>query len=175
MTNPADTVDYPTAHFYCDFMAGQRPGWQVDAPLHSGVIDHHRALIYLEGYAAHQIALANISYDQIGQLVRKPDGVVHVTEMFNYRNTQLDQMLGPFSSYKEYLLGTWLQDLSRTVKKMANPLHWYLVYLDKKRLVEASKVLIGERGPFFLKHPDDKLDQYFVKEGRMSALLDWQG
>jgi hypothetical protein len=139
-----------------------------------GLINEAQARLYLEGYASHQISLSSIKFDQIGQLLKGPDGNVTIVPMFNYQN-RLQQSSGPFSTYKDYIIDLWTQEISLRLKYEPKDLISYLVYLDRKRIIQGCKDFEGSPGLFFLKHADDKSDQYFALDGQLSAVLDWQG
>jgi hypothetical protein len=144
-----------------------------DAPLQNGLIDDGGARKYMEGYADHQIALSKISFDKIGQLSRAPDGKIIVVPMYNVGYSD-HHTSGPFATYLDYVVDLWYQSIGGHRGEIRS-LQRYLVYLDRKRIVEGCKDFGGPPGEFYIKHADDGAGQNFAHHGELSAILDWQG
>lgn len=183
MRNSANPVELPTAHLYLHFMPGSV--WSDEyCPLESDRMPLTEVRSYLESYADHQIALAGLSFDRIGQVTNADDKDGAVGPMYEFPLYASSRAIGPFKTLRDRLVAFCdmkLKALSERNWELAtswdtsSPLRCYLGLLDKRRLFLGTVTFAEKRTRHYLKHADDKVDQYFALNGRLSAVLDWEG
>jgi hypothetical protein len=176
-------AEFPTAHLYLDYMVSS--AWVDDyCPLHENVVDIQTARRYMESYADHQIALAGLSFGSIGQLTGEGGKNFVVGPMYGFPMQPDSRAMGPFTTLLDRLTafaGSGLASFSDRDWSLAapwdasSPLHPYLALLDRKRLFQTFSVFGEKRTDHYLKRADDKPDQYFAMDGKLSAVLDWEG
>jgi hypothetical protein len=126
-------------------------------------------------YADHQIAISNFSFDAVGQLVRDRSNKIIVGPFLQYAIQVPGRpwQLGPYHSLQDLLFAVWEKKIETERKLGRLRIRTYLSYLEKKRLL-SSYGIISSNQKLFLKHLDESADQYFVQEGQLTAVLDWE-
>jgi len=138
--------------------------------------DLAEARLFMGSYADHQIAISNIPFEGIGQLVRSKEGRFEVGPM-GQQAIQLPGspwMLGPCETLQEALFGYWDKQVDAARKRRRPRLQAYLAHLDKKRLLRSYGPLSKTARITYIKHADEAMFQYFRQDGRLSAVLDWE-
>ena len=134
------------------------------------------ARLFMGSYADHQIAISNLPFEGIGQLVRSKDGKVEVGPM-GQQAIQLPGppwTIGPCETLQEALFGYWDKQIDALRSRGQLRLRSYLSHLDKKRLLQSYGPLSQRPEITYIKHADEGIFQYFWQEGRLSAVLDWE-
>lgn len=182
------TAGYDTAHFYCTMMPGQAVTQDEapDAPILPKVggrgpdfgvpTDLNEARIFIASYADHQIAISNLRFENIGQLVRDQDGKVKVRPMCQ-QAIQLPGppwMIGPHQVLQEALFGYWDKQVEAARTRGHLNLRSYLTHLDKKRILRSYGQLSREPKATYIKHADEAMFQYLWQDGSLTAVLDWE-
>jgi hypothetical protein len=192
------TSGHDTAHFYCDFMPGGEislpetpetvppappipglPGPPVFGEVGPGLgvpEDLAEARLFMGSYADHQIAISNLPFEGIGQLVRAENGQFRVGSM-GQQAIQLPGppwMIGPCEDLQAALFQYWDKQIEAAKRRGQLNIRSYLSHLDKKRLLGAYGPLTQNPGSTYITHADDQIFQYFWQEGRLSAVLDWE-
>lgn len=146
-----------------------RPGLGVPKELEA-------ARLFMGSYADHQIAISNLLFKGVGQLVRCEDGKIKVGSM-GQQAIQLPGppwMIGPCETLKAALFEYWDKQMDASRKRGHLRLQSYLTHLDKKRLLRSYGPLSKDLENTYVKHADEAIFQYFSQEGRLSAVLDWE-
>lgn len=189
---------FDAAHFYSEFMPGgdmvlsdlpEAPVPRICMPtglpmppilVNNGPaigvpVDLAEAGLFMGSYADHQIAISNIPFEGIGQLVRSKEGKFEAGPM-GQQAIQLPGppwMIGPCETLQEALFGYWDKQVDAARKRGQPPLRAYLSHLDKKRLLRSFGPL-SQSTNTYINHADEGMFQYFRQDGRLSAVLDWE-
>lgn len=154
----------------------------VSCPLERNSIDLAQARRYMESYADHQIALASLRFDALGQLIRDEAGKIVVGPMLPFPLQGDSVALGPFDSLGARLIAFIDHELEilrnrdwKLVAPLEDRLWQFFQLLDTRRVILGNRTLAERRQDHYLKHADDKPDQYLALDGRLSAVLDWEG
>lgn len=125
------------------------------------------------------ISLETVTYDLAGSLTLNDDGQVGVGPSIQIwpAFAEPPYFLGPFPSAKARytsLLDTTLQQIILGIRyPPSQELFYYLGVLELKTLVENCDEL--ERGPWYIKHGEDKGDHFLVDEERnLCGVIDWE-
>jgi hypothetical protein len=152
------------------------------SPLEYDHISLVEARRYLESYADHQIALAGLKFSALGQLVKDEAGDLAVGSMFESPMYADSRPFGPFETLGDRLTAFIDWELEKLRKRdWLVRMDWddqfdvFLTLLDKRRIIKGNLVLAERREDHYLKHADDKPDQFIALDGRLSAVLDWEG
>jgi len=190
---------YDTAHFYCEFMPGDdmvlsdppeapvpRVCMPTGPPMPPVVANGRPALgvpkdlaearLFIGSYADHQIAISNIPFEGIGQLVHSKEGKFEVGPM-GQQAIQLpgpSWLIGPCETLQEALFGYWDKQVEASRKRGKPRLQAYLSHLDKKRLLRSYGSLSKDPKITYINHADEGMFQFFRQDGRLSAVLDWE-
>ena len=171
------TLDDPNEARYCPPPGVDLPPLPEGNGRRMGVPrDQTEARIFMASYAAHQVAISSIQFQNVGQLVRQEDGTVIVGPL-NQQAIQLPGppwSIGPHQSLQTALFEYWDKQMESARKRGQLRLRGYLSHLDKKRLLRSYGPLSQHPGTTYIKHADEAMFQYFWQEGRLSAVLDWE-
>jgi len=138
--------------------------------------DLAEARLFMGSYADHQIAISNIPFEGIGQLVRSKEGKFEVGPM-GQQAIQLPGppwMIGPCETLQEALFGYWDKQMETSRKRGHLRLRAYLSHMDKKRLLRSFGPLSNSATGTYINHADEGMQQFFRQDGRLSAVLDWE-
>ena len=189
---------YDTAHFYCEFMPGDdmvlpklpeaavpRVCMPTGPPMPPVSANRRPALgvpkdlaearLFMGSYADHQIAISNIPFEGVGQLVRSEEGKFEVGPM-GQQAIQLPGppwMIGPCGTLQQALFGYWDKQVDAAKTRGRPRLQAYLSHLDKKRLLRSYGPLSKDTMTY-INHAYEAMFQFFRQDGRLSAVLDWE-
>lgn len=139
---------------------------------------------FIESYADHQIQLSKLRFESMCRLEYSQDGeVVEGPILIDDHPVLSQRRSGPFTSLGvfhiariEYLLHA-LRDVHHRAGRewtIAERMR-YLTLLECKKWFKMSVWLNKDRHDFYLRHQQDFLGNYLVKDGKLSCVLEWQG
>jgi hypothetical protein len=188
-----DLAEIASSHFYCDVM----PGSQCEPDLFP--VDYfartqelptdpisRKILLqsFIESYADHQIQLSRLRFESMCRLEYSQDGeVVEGPILIDDHPVLSQRRSGPFTSLGafhiariEYLLHALREVHHRAGREwtIAGRMR-YLTLLECKKWLKMSVWLNKDRHDFYLRHQQDFLGNYLVKDGKLSCVLEWQG
>ncbi|WWD18192.1 hypothetical protein CI109_102641 [Kwoniella shandongensis] len=175
-----------TSYIFVEFLEG-RPLITNAAPLTTGTIIEELASRLINDMARHHQAISRIRIDPqqagIGSLYQNHEGTPR------YK-------IGPFTVASimmipdpPYFFGPFKTNKERYLRRIDMSLHWimhdsfllldpvgkFLSLLEVWDLVEGNEELGKEETEVYIKHGDDKNDQYMLREdGSLVGLIDWE-
>lgn len=159
-----------------EFLKGDKPVWFGGATL-------EQKLRFLRHLAKIYVKLFNHPFPQIGSLFDPSGGgclggVLGRNEKLSEVDSEGVPLLGgPYSTARDYWKHISERILSWIQKREAFPLDCIDAYLFYRSLFDLSDSLSGQeedRGPFYLRHPDDLMQQFLVdEEYNIVGIIDW--
>lgn len=166
-------------HFFVDRQPGV-PWPPENAPLYFGKATAEDVSVFVTDFAEQQIAISTIPFSGIGSLYPSSNGIgITLGPMISnsFGKTEPPWFYGPFTTNRE----RYLTHIRVNLDLIENhdlfdedPVTAYLVQLEARSMVESCEELAREETEFFIKHADDKADQFLTKENRINSIIDWE-
>lgn len=172
--------DQQCVHLLYDKMPGF-PGTSTRSLLAMAETDDEKMMRFAEQYAAASIKISTLTLDAIGSLDRDASGKVFVGPSVDFPwYDAAGQALfgGPFRTLRDkylFAIDNTLEAIRLGRMHRAGPLLPYLIYLDLRRLVRASRSLAQAENLFYLRHPDSTPINIMCTSDDITALVDWEG
>lgn len=169
-------------HFFIDFVAG------IPWPLGNAPLFYERAPAstvnsFIKDFARLQIAMSSTCFDQgIGSVYPSIDGLDRsiigpFISVNGFGKVDPPYFCGPFKTNRE----RYLEHIRIKMDLIENhdlseddPVTAYLAQLEARFLVEGSKELSRREYRFYIKHADDKGDQFLTEDNRIKSVIDWE-
>lgn len=173
-----------TDYFFEEFIDGQ--SWMGETtPLTEDTIADDIARTFITDMARHHQLLSSIplKVQGIGSLwpneaQSDPPQLGPLIQGSFLMTPDPPYFLGPFKTNKErYLtkIDLAMDYIRQGCSLRADPVGYLLAHLEMRDLVEGNEEMGREETEFFIKHADDKNDQYMLTEdGHIVGVLDWE-
>ncbi|KAK8865629.1 hypothetical protein IAR55_000774 [Kwoniella newhampshirensis] len=179
--NPGSDV---TDYFFVEFIQGS-PLIKGHATLTGGKIATDVVRTFITDLAQHHQALSRIRLNVkgIGSLMpgQDPNGTPVLGPLVQgslMMTPEPPYFCGPFMTNKErYLVHVdlALKYIHQQCILLRYPVATFLAYLEMRELIEENEEMGREETEFFIKHADDKNDQYMLRDdGHLVGVLDWE-
>jgi hypothetical protein len=174
-----DSLDPRCLYIFSDKKPGRTCEGVFEFDQDQEAIPQATKLKFIEDYAEFCIQVSNLSYDSIGSL--DLDGnkikVGPMVELYGVSSTTAPYFPGPFKSMRDRYVAQIDRVLSATRKGLMGqnrPLLVYLAHLVARDLVMNDPEMGKEEGEFYIRQPDALAGQFLVKDGSITAVLDWE-
>nr|XP_031859378.1 uncharacterized protein CI109_005219 [Kwoniella shandongensis]KAA5526450.1 hypothetical protein CI109_005219 [Kwoniella shandongensis] len=177
-------VEQSPNYFFEEFLGGQ-PWIRSPTPLTNGIVGEKIARTFITDLARlHQsISCIPLAGNGIGSLMpgvekRSSPQVGPLIQGSLLMTPDPPYFLGPFKTNKERYLAkidAVLNCIHQGCIVLVDPVGCFLAHLEMRDLVETNEQMSREETEFFVKHADDKNDQYMLAEdGHIVGVLDWE-
>nr|XP_031863144.1 uncharacterized protein CI109_001623 [Kwoniella shandongensis]KAA5530216.1 hypothetical protein CI109_001623 [Kwoniella shandongensis] len=134
----------------------------------------------IRSYAEYTLHLEKITFDRVGSLHTRPDGMISVGPLIDRRPPFLQppHFHGPFDTAKQRYLAIIDLRLEQTLRGERYPpslelLH-YLILLDLRTYLNDHCPEL-EEGPWYIKHNDENGNHVMMeKDGTINGVIDWE-
>jgi hypothetical protein len=170
------------SYFFTEYKNGS-PWSLCNTPLSWGKGEKSEVQVktFLSDFATYIISLKTLTFNAIGSLTRNnPSNQLLIGPLCTYRGfnlTHAPHFLGPFKSNKERYLShcdVLLDAIGRDGCFEDDAEVACLVLLWVKELVMGCEEFARVDNEFYIKHADDKGDQFLTVDDRIQAVIDWE-
>jgi hypothetical protein len=138
---------------------------------------------FITDYAAHAIALSKLPFSAIGSLTSRRAGIdvqpylgpLISSRYFN--SIKLPYFLGPFRTNKDRYVSHCdiiLDNIGKDGCYDENAEDACLMYLWVKDLIDECGEMKREEQDCYVKHADEKCDQFMTIDDHLKAVIDWE-